>query len=70
MLAPFDFYSPQRIVFGWGCAEVGEAAKSLGRKALLVVGSRTLERSGIVDELRRLLTVAGVESVHLASIRP
>jgi alcohol dehydrogenase class IV len=69
MLAPFDFYSPQRIVFGWGRrGEVGELARSLGRSAFIVTGSRTLERSGIVDELRQSLAAAGVESIHLASI--
>jgi len=39
MSAPFDFFSPQRIVFGWGRrAEIGAAAQALGRRDLFVVG--------------------------------
>lgn len=69
MLAPFEFFSPQRIVFGWRRrAEVGEAAKSLGRRAWIVVGSRTLERSGVIAELQKSLSAAGVEGERLAAI--
>lgn len=69
MAAPFDFFSPQRIVFGWGRrTEVGSLAKSLGRRALLVVGSRTLERSGAIKELTAAITAAGIEAVPLGVI--
>ena len=69
MPAPFEIFSPQRIVFGWGRrAEIGEAAKSLGRRAWFVVGSRTLQRSGVVDALHKSLAAAGVDSSPLASI--
>jgi alcohol dehydrogenase class IV len=69
MAAPFDFFSPQRIVFGWGRrTEVGTLAKTLGRRALLVVGSRTLERSGAIAELSAALNAAGVETVPLGLI--
>lgn len=69
MLPSFDHLSPQRIVFGWGRrAEIGAAASSLGRRAWLVVGSRTLTRNGTVDEIERLLNTAGVESRRAAQI--
>ncbi len=69
MPAPFEFFSPQRIVFGWGRrAEVGEAAKSLGRRAWIVIGSRTLERSGAIAELQKSLSADGVEGERLAAI--
>ena len=39
----FDFVAPARTLFGWGRrAEVGPLAASLGRRAWLVTGSRTL----------------------------
>lgn len=67
--APFDFFSPQRITFGWGRrTEVGALAASLGRRAFLVTGSRTLERSGAVAELEAALRKSGVEPLRLASI--
>jgi alcohol dehydrogenase class IV len=66
---PFDFFSPQRIVFGWGRrSDLGPLARSLGDRAHLVVGSRTLERTGVVTELERLLQAAGVATRRLASI--
>lgn len=72
MLAPVNYthLSPQRIVFGWGRRrEVGSLASSLGRRALVVFGSRTLVERGVVDELARSLTASGVESELVATIR-
>lgn len=67
--APFDFFAPQRIVFGWGRrTEVGTLAASLGRRVFLVVGSRTLERSGEVVALEKCLSQAGVAAVRLTTI--
>lgn len=67
--APFDFFSPQRISFGWGRrTEVGLLAASLGHRAFLVTGSRTLERSGSVAEIEAALRKANVEPVRLAAV--
>lgn len=69
MTGPFDFFSPQRIVFGWGRRrEVGDLARSLGRRAQLVVGSKTLERCGSVDEIMAALQSAGLAANRLAKI--
>jgi len=58
----YDFLVPQRIVFGWGRRrEVGALAASLGRRALVVYGSRTLASSGTVAEIAGLLRASGVE---------
>ena len=44
----YDFFAPPRIVFGWGRrTEIGSIAASLGRRAFLVLGSRTLETNGV-----------------------
>jgi len=53
----FDFHAPSRIVFGWGrIAELGGIAASMGKRALLVWGSRTLANSEtgrkIIDDLQ------------------
>lgn len=58
----YSFFAPRQIVFGWGRrTELGTLAASLGRRALLVSGSRTLERSSVVDELVKNLTNAGLD---------
>ena len=68
-LASYDFLAPPRIVFGWGRrTDVGPLAATLGRRALLVSGSRTLERTGVLDEIVAALAGAGVETVRLATV--
>jgi len=65
----YDFLSPQRIVFGWGRrSEIGAIASSLGRRAFVVLGSRSLERNGQFTELLDLLRAAAVTPVHVTSI--
>lgn len=65
----YDFIAPQIIVFGWGRRrEIGTLAASLGRRAFLIVGSRTLENNGTVSELLKSLKAAGVEPVQVAAI--
>jgi alcohol dehydrogenase class IV len=64
----YDFFAPQRIVFGWGRRkEAGKIARSLGRRAFIVAGSRTLERSGVLAELAATLAAEGVETVRAGS---
>ncbi len=65
----YDFVSPPRIVFGWGRRrEVGGLARSLGQRAFIVHGSRTLERAGHLAELSDQLRQAGVEPIELTRI--
>ena len=48
----YDLLLPRRIVFGWGRRrEVGDWAATLGRRAWIVSGSRTLAAKGELDEL-------------------
>jgi alcohol dehydrogenase class IV len=68
MLASYDFLTPQRIAFGWGRrTELDTLVKSLGSRAFVVSGSRTLEASGTLDELCRLLTNSGVAVERLVT---
>jgi alcohol dehydrogenase class IV len=65
----YDFLVPQRVVFGWGRrAEAGALARSLGRRAFIIHGSRTLERSGALEEIAAHLRGAGVEPVFAGGV--
>ncbi len=58
----YSFFAPHQIVFGWGRrAELGTLAAQHGRRALLVSGSRTLERNGVIDQLGGQLRAAGLD---------
>jgi alcohol dehydrogenase class IV len=61
MLNAYTFFAPPQIVFGWGRrSEAGRLAATLGQRAWLLSGSRTLQRTGVVDELAASLCAAGV----------
>lgn len=65
----FDFVAPSRTLFGWGRRDqAGVLARSLGRRAFVVCGSRTLERNGTLATLLAALASAGVEAVPLETI--
>jgi alcohol dehydrogenase class IV len=59
----YDITVPARVIFGWGRrVELGTLVKSLGRRAVVVCGSRTLAHSPFWPELLHSLSAAGVES--------
>ena len=65
----YDFLAPRRIMFGWGRRrEAGAAVATLGRRALLVCGSRSLEASGAIDEVMRNARSAGLATERVATI--
>lgn len=65
----YEFLAPPHIVFGWGRRrEVGALAVTLGRRAFIVLGSRTLQKNGARDELASFLSRAGVEPIVSATI--
>ncbi len=69
MNTTYEFLAPRKIVFGWGRRrEIGALAASLGRRAFVVTGSRSLERTGALAELLQLVRAAGIETLHVASI--
>ncbi len=64
LLAEIDLRLPARIVCGAGRrTEIGPLARSLGRRAFLVHGSRTLKAIGVLEELAERLSAAGVETI-------
>ena len=64
----YSFFAPRQIVFGWGRrAELGPLAAQLGHRALLVSGSRTLERNGVVDQLVGHLKAASLDVLRFST---
>ena len=60
---------PHKIVFGAGkCREVGNVARTLGHRAVLITGSRTLDKLGIVRRLIADLEHAGVSILTTETI--
>src|SRR5687767_3748222 len=60
----FDFHAPGRIVFGWGrIAEIGAVVSSIGRRAFLIWGSRTLAGSDVGRKIIADLESAGIAVV-------
>ncbi len=58
----YDFVCPRQIVFGWGRrSEVGRLAATLGRRAVVICGSRTLASGGVLAEIAEAMRTAGVE---------
>lgn len=65
----YDFVAPQRIAFGWGRRrELGPLAKTLGRRAFVVCGSRTLAASGVIEELIGLLAAESIEAIRVETL--
>jgi alcohol dehydrogenase class IV len=64
----YELQLPRRIVFGWGRRrELGPLSRSLGRRALLVSGARSLNESGFLDELKQSLAESGVALAPIAT---
>jgi Alcohol dehydrogenase, class IV len=64
----FDLLLPRRIVFGWGKRrEIGPHAKSLGNRAFLIDGSRTLRETPLWNEMIESLQSSGITLHHIAT---
>ncbi len=60
----YSFTTAGKIIFGRGAVkEIGRELSVFGRKALLVTGSRSFERYGIMEKLLNPLQSAGIEVV-------
>ena len=65
----FDFIAPQRIVFGWGRRrEVGQWARTLGRRAWLVCGRQWDPTGAMMAEIAASLRAEGIEPVPLTTL--
>ena len=65
----YDFLAPRRIVFGWGKRRaLGALAATLGNRAWIVCGSRTLQHNGTLDELQQSLVASDLTVEHLVTL--
>ncbi|MGQ9504821.1 MAG: iron-containing alcohol dehydrogenase [Thermogutta sp.] len=68
-LSAFELVLPRKIVFGWGQRQVlREELPRLGKRVFVVLGSRTLETTHTIDELRELSVAAGLRWHLVAKI--
>lgn len=68
---PFEVSFPTQIYFGMGeLKRLGQAAKTLGHKALLVTGGSAAKRTGLLERVQALLTEAQVEHILFDRIEP
>lgn len=66
----FDLLHPSRVVHGPGRrTEIGTLARSLGTRAFLVHGSRTLAKLGVLEELAERLSATDVEVIATVEAR-
>jgi len=64
----YELLLPRRILFGWGRrSELPRAAAVIGRRALLVPGSRTLEANGSIAALVDSLQEEGIAVEQIAT---
>ena len=69
MSISYEFIAPRRILFGWGRRrEVGSLGRTLGRRAFLLPGSRTLVQQGQVAEIAEHLRREQVEPIVLDTL--
>ena len=58
----YDFFSPNQITFGWGRrTELGKLCAALGERVFLISGSRSLERLGLIDEIKKSISATGLK---------
>ncbi len=65
--ADYTFFAPPHVVFGWGRrAELPKLVPQWGRRAFVLVGSRTLQQSGLLDPVWDGLRSAGITAEHVS----
>jgi alcohol dehydrogenase class IV len=64
-----DFYLPTEVITGCGTFEqLGKQAARFGRRALLVCGASSAQRSGLLARARELLAAAGVDATVFSRV--
>lgn len=70
-MEPFVFYCPTRIIFGSGkLAEVGNEAKKLGKRPLILTGRTAMQKAGVLKKVTGLLKATGLEPIVFEKIEP
>ncbi|MDR0704941.1 MAG: iron-containing alcohol dehydrogenase [Planctomycetaceae bacterium] len=69
MLKPYNLIFPHKIIFGVGSRrEIGILAKPFGDRAILIIGSRTLEKLGMIRQLITDLETSGISILSTETI--
>jgi alcohol dehydrogenase YqhD (iron-dependent ADH family) len=67
----FVFQNPTKIIFGRGTeARLGEEAKAIASKALIVYGGGSVKRSGLFDRVASSLKASGVSFAEKGGVAP
>jgi alcohol dehydrogenase len=67
----FEFYSPTRVIFGNDILkDIGKTASEFGSKALLVYGQNSIKKSGLYDQIKKLLLDAGLSVTDFSGVKP
>jgi alcohol dehydrogenase len=70
MIKEFNYYVPVKLVFGEGVLnQAGEHVSAFGKKALIVTTGNLFKETGLVDRLKSILKMAGVDSVHFSGVQ-
>ncbi len=65
------FYIPTRFIIGQGSlSQLGKEAARLGKTALLVTGSQSMRKTGVLDRVINDLQAAGVKAITFDKIEP
>jgi len=66
----FIFYNPTKIVFGCGSSsQLGNYAKGMGKKALLVYGQNSIKKSGLYDKIVAQLSEQQIEFAEHGGVK-
>ncbi len=67
----FEFQNPTRIIFGRDQVErAGETARELGSRLLMVIGSGSVRRNGVLQRVTDLMEQAGLKIIFLEGVVP
>lgn len=67
----FRYCAPTEVIFGKGAEnQIGETAGKFGKKALLVYGKGSVEKSGLLSRIEESLTAAGISFREFKGAQP
>ncbi|MHA2180943.1 MAG: iron-containing alcohol dehydrogenase [Promethearchaeota archaeon] len=66
-----NYYSPSRILFGWGrISEVGDIIAQFGKRCLMVTVAPFPALNPVFEKIKKLCSDAGVETFHFDGVQP
>ncbi|MFV0481215.1 MAG: iron-containing alcohol dehydrogenase [Campylobacteraceae bacterium] len=68
-MKPFTYYNPTRLIYGDRQKEIGKILKNAGHKrVLLIYGQNSIKKSGLYDEITKVLKDENIEVVEHAGV--